>query len=451
MQIIIVGAGKVGRALVEKLSGENHNITVIDSSSEKVNKVTQEFDVMGIIGNGASISVLSEAGAETADVFIAVTGSDELNLLCCMFAKKVGDSHTIARVRNPIYSKELEFIKKQLEISAIINPELACAREISKLLQFPVADNVETFADDRVNLIKFKIEKDMGIDNIPLKDIPSKIGADILVCAVERGDEVVIPDGNFTLKENDLAIIAASKEKIPTFFSKINRSAHPVKSAIIVGGGTIGFYLAKSLEDTKVDVRIIEHDAKKCDFLSTMLPNTTILLGDGTDRSLLMTEGLETTDSFITLTGIDEENVLMSLFAKKHSNAKLVTKINRLEFDDILGSMDIGSVFYPKYITCDFILQHIRSLQNESGSNLKTLYNILDDRVEALEFEVSENCPITGITFSELELRKGLLICCIMRDGKVIIPRGSDSIQPFDNVIVVTLSHGLKDIQDILA
>ncbi len=450
MEIILVGCGKVGAALVSQLSEEGHSITIIDTCADKVQRLTEDLDVMGIVGNGSSINVLTEAGMETADVFIAVTGSDELNLLCCMFAKKAGHCRAIARVRNPEYSHELEFIKQQLGISTIINPELAAAREISRLLRFPAAIKIDTFSDDRVRLIKFELSDARSLGNTPIRDIPG-LGCDLLVCAVERGEEVIIPDGSFMLRRGDIVTLLATHEKAVAFFGKMNIPNRPVRSALIVGGGTIGYYLAKDLIAHDIRVRIVEQDTRRCETLAEALPEATILHGDGTDRQLLLTEGLPIAEAFVALTNIDEENVLLALFAKKHSDAKLVTKINRLEFDDILDGLEIGSVIYPKYMTCDFIVQHVRALQNEAGSNIKTMYHILDDRVEALEFVVHESSPITNVPLSKLRLRPHLLVCCITRGDRVIIPSGDDSIQEGDSVIVVTLDHGLNDLRDIIS
>ena len=450
MEIIIVGCGKVGSALAKKLIEEGHNITIIDTNAQKIEHITSELDIMGIVGNGSSVAVLSEAGTENADVFISVTGSDELNLLCCLFAKKLGRCHTVARVRNPMYSHELEFIKQQLGFSTIINPELATAREISRLLRFPSAIKIDTFANGRVYLVKFQLKEKQGLDGIFIKDIQGSMNSDILVCAVERGDDVRIPYGDFALKSGDIITFLASKEDAVDFFKKLKMPTRAVRNSLIVGGGTIGYYLAKDLLAHNIKVHIVEQNIARCETLAETLPEATILHGDGSDRQLLMSEGLPFAESFVPLTNLDEENVLLTLFAKKHSHAKLVTKINRLEFDDILDSLEIGSVIYPKYITCDFILQHIRALQNESGNNIKTLYRILDDRVEALEFSVQQPSEATDIPLSLLSLKHNQLICCITRDNKIIIPRGNDCIKVGDSVIVVTLERGLNDIRDIV-
>ncbi len=448
MNIILVGCGKVGDALAHKLTREGHNLTVIDTNAEKIQNITDKLDVMGVLGNGSSIAVLEEAGLESADVFIAVTGSDELNLLCCMFAKKAGQCRAVARVRNPLYSKELEFIRQQLGISTIINPELATAREISRLLRFPAASKIDTFAEGKVRLIKFTYD---NAEEIALKDVRGKMGCDVLICAVERGHEVMIPGGDFVLKSEDVVTVLATQEKANDFFKKLGLPIEPVKNAMIMGGGDIGFYLAKELLHHNIRVRLIEKDLKRCEALAELLPDATVIHGDGTDRQLLLNEGLQMAESFVAVTDLDEENIMLAMFAKKQGVSTTATKINRLEFDDILEGLDIGSVVYPKYIICDFIVQHIRALQNESGSNVKTLYQILDDRVEALEFTVHQESGVTDIPLYELPLKPNQLICCITRGEQIIIPRGSDTIRVGDTVIVVTLAQGLQDLTDILA
>ena len=451
MKIILVGGGKVGTALARQLSEENHNVTVIDTNKPRVEHISETYDVMGIVGNGASIATLYEAGIEEADVFIAITGSDELNLLCCMFAKKAGHCHTIARVRNPSYSHELEFIKKQIGISAIVNPEMATAKEISHLLRFPGASKIDTFADGRVRLIKCALTEAQGMDGMAVREILTRLGSDVLMCAVERGSEVLIPNGDFVLRNGDQVTFLATQEKAREFFQKIHLPVRPVKNALIVGGGAIAYYLSQELLENKVRVRIVERDPARCMQLAEELPGAQILNEDGSNRDFLLSEGLGSAESFVALTNIDEENVLLTLFAKKHSQGKLVTKINRLEFDDIISGLDLGSIVYPKYMTCDFIVQYVRALQNEAGNNVKTLYRILDDRVEALEFTVHEESEATGVPLSRLRLKQNLLLCCIMRGSQILIPRGGDEIRVGDNVIVVTLEHGLHDLRDIVA
>ena len=448
MKIVLVGGGKVGTALARQLSEEGHNVTVIDTNKARVEHIGESYDVMSILGNGSSITTLSEAGVEEADVFIAVTGSDELNLLCCMFAKKAGHCHAIARVRNPSYSHELDFIKKQIGISAIINPEMAAAKEISHLLRFPGASKIDTFADGRVRLIKFALPD--ALDGVAIREIPTRLKSDILVCAVEREGGVIIPNGNFVLQKGDQVTFLATQEKAHAFFQQLHLPVQPVRNALIVGGGAIAYYLSQELLENHVRVRIVERDAARCVVLAESLPEAQILNEDGSNRDFLLSEGLESTEAFVALTNIDEENVLLTLFAKKHSKGKLVTKINRLEFDDILAGLDLGSIVYPKYMTCDYIVQYVRALQNEAGNNIKTLYRILDDRVEALEFTVHEESRATGVPLSQLHLKKNLLLCCITRGDNILIPRGGDQIQVGDNVIVVTLEHGLHDLRDIV-
>lgn len=450
MNIIIVGCGKVGRTLAEQLCNEEHEIVVIDTNSEKIQQLSEDLDVMGITGNGSSIGVLSEAGLKDSDILIAVTGSDELNLLCCLIAKKVSDCHTIARVRNPIYNKERHFLKERLGVSMIINPELAAAMEISRLLRFPSAIKLDTFSKGRVELLKFKALPEFGLQGMSVMEIVDKFRTDILVCGVERSGNVYIPSGSFRLQDNDLISIIASPKNSALFFKKIGVNTHQVRNALIVGGGTLGFYLASLLIEMKIRVRIIESRRDRCEELSELLPEATIIYGDGTDKKLLFEEELSNAESFITLTNLDEENIFLSLFAKKVSKAKLITKVNRLAFDEVVDELDLGSVIYPKYITADYILQYVRAMGNSVGSNIETLYQILDNQAEALEFYVRDSSIITELPLSQLDLKDNLLIACINRRGKVSIPRGQDTIQVGDTVIVVTTVKGLKDLKDIL-
>lgn len=450
MKIIIVGCGKIGTTLAEQLSSEHHDLVVIDTNPQKIQQLSESIDVMGIVDNGASINVLSDAGIEDAHLLIAVTGSDELNLLCCVIAKKVSKCHTIARVRNPLYNKERNFIRKSLGITMIINPELASAIEISRLLRFPSAIELDTFAKGRVELLKFKLLPEFRLSGMSVMEIVDKLRCNVLICGVERGEEVFIPSGNFILQDNDLISIMASPKNSASFFKKVGIHTHQVKNALIVGGGTLGYYLAALLIDLKIKVRIVENNQERCQQLSELLPEATVICGDGTDKKLLLQEGLTQTESFITLTNMDEENIFLSLFAKKNSKAKLITKVNRIAFDDIIDGLDIGSVIYPKYITSDYILQYVRAMENSLSSNVETLYHILDNQAEALEFSVKEASSVTDIPLSQLNLKENLLIACINRNGSIQIPRGQDTIQVGDTVIIVTSVKGLRDLKDIL-
>lgn len=450
MKIIIVGCGKIGTTLAEQLSSEHHDLVVIDTNPQKIQQLSESIDVMGIVDNGASINVLSDAGIEDAHLLIAITGSDELNLLCCVIAKKVSKCHTIARVRNPLYNKERNFIRKSLGITMIINPELASAIEISRLLRFPSAIELDTFAKGRVDLLKFKLLPEFRLSGMSVMEIVDKLRCNVLICGVERGEEVFIPSGNFILQDNDLISIMASPKNSASFFKKVGIHTHQVKNALIVGGGTLGYYLAALLIDLKIKVRIVENNQERCQQLSELLPEATVICGDGTDKKLLLQEGLTQTESFITLTNMDEENIFLSLFAKKNSKAKLITKVNRIAFDDIIDGLDIGSVIYPKYITADYILQYVRAMENSLSSNVETLYHILDNQAEALEFSVKEASSVTDIPLSQLNLKENLLIACINRNGSIQIPRGQDTIQVGDTVIIVTSVKGLRDLKDIL-
>lgn len=450
MEIIIIGCGKVGLTLAEELGKENHNLVLVDTSPERIQSLSDDVDALKLIGNGASINTQLEAGVETADILIAVTGSDELNLLCCLIAKKAGHCHTIARVRNPVYSHEIGFIKEQLGISMIINPELAAAMEISRLLRFPSAIKIDMFAKGKVELLKFKIEPQFHLGGMRVIDVDNQLRCDVLICGVERGSMVAIPDGNFVLEDDDTLSILATSKNSSELFKKIGIQTNQVKNTLIVGGGTIAYYLAKQLTNMHIKVKIVEKDKKRCEQLAELLQDALILNGDGTDKRLLMKEGLTSAESFVTLTNMDEENVMLSLFARENSHAKLVTKVNRLAFDELISKLGIGSVIYPKYITADYILQYVRAMRNSIGSNVETLYHILEDRAEALEFTIQEESPVTGIPLMELNLKKNLLIGVINRKGEIHIPRGQDSIQVGDTVIVVTTQKGLHDIRDIL-
>ena len=451
MKIILVGGGKVGTALARQLSEEDHNVTIVDTNKARVEHLTESYDVLGIVGNGSSITTLAEAGIEDADVFIAVTGSDELNLLCCLIAKKAGNCHTIARVRTPEYSSELNFIKEELGLAMVINPEMAAADEIARVLKFPSAIDVDTFSKSRVDLLKFRVLEHSVLDEMRISDITSKTKGNILICAVERGEQLIIPNGDTVLKARDrISIVGASKEA-NDFFRQVGIVTNQVKNIMIAGGGTIAYYLAKMLIASGISVKIMEKDMKRCETLCELLPRATIVYGDGTDRDLLKEEGLEKYESFAALTNIDEENVLLSLYAKKVSNAKVITKINRITFDEVISELDLDTVIHPKDITSELIIRYVRSMKNSLGSNVETLHKIINNKAEALEFIIRENSRATDIPLQELPIKKGILVASINRKGKIIIPRGFDMMKKEDTVIVITQLAGLNDIDDILA
>lgn len=450
MQIIIVGCGNVGSALTRELSDEGHDITVIDKVYSKVEDLSNNYDVRGMAGNGASLAIQIEAGVEEADLLIAVTTSDELNLLCCLIAKKAGDCNTIARVRNPIYNKEISFIKEELGLSLVINPEHTAALEISRLIKFPSAIKVDSFAKGRVELLKCKIAKGSTICNKSLNQITTELKCDILVCVVERSDEIYIPGGNFVLQEKDIIHIVGQPKSANDFFRKINMSTNRIKDTMIIGGGETTYYLAKQLLPMGIEVKIIEKDRDRCDELCELLPQAVIIHGDGTDRALLEEEGINMAHSFVAWTNFDEENIMLTLFAKSISNAKAITKIHRIAYDEIIDSMDLGSVLYPQNITADYIIQYVRAMQNSIGSNVETMYQLVQNQVEALEFYVQDGSPLVGIPIKSLDLKENLLLCCINRKGTIITPSGQDMLMPGDTVVVVTTTTGFNDLNNIL-
>lgn len=452
LSIIIVGCGKVGRTLTEQLVREGHDITIVDTNTRVIADTTELFDVMGIVGNGASMSVLEDAGVAKADLIIAVTGSDELNLLCCTIAKKAGGELTaIARVRNPDYADELAYLREQLGLSMIINPELEAATEIARMLSRPRALSVSSFAKGHAELLSFRIPGGCVLCDKKIMELDAIFGFGYLCCAVERGGEVFIPGGPFVLREGDDITILASTKDGHRVFSALGMPSHAVSSCMIVGGGKSSYYLAKMLLGQKMDVRIIEKSRERCEELTALLPQAVVLCGDGGDEALLREEGLDSVEAFVPLTGLDEENILLTLYAKRIPGLKTITKINRMTFSDVIEGLDLGSVVYPKYITSETIIAYVRARQNTIGSNVETLYHLFGGRVEALEFHVDKGAPVVGVPLMKLKKKDNLLIACIHRKNKVIFPRGQDAIAAGDTVIVVTTHTGFRDISDILA
>ncbi|MCQ2500381.1 MAG: Trk system potassium transporter TrkA [Lachnospiraceae bacterium] len=450
MQIIVVGCGKVGKEIVRQLAAEGHNVTVIDKNPDLVKSVSNEFDVMGVIGNGTSHLTLSDADLEHTDVLIAVTPNDEVNLLCCVVAKKGANCHTIARIRNHIYSTERNFIQKELGLSMIINPEMTAAREIARRLSFPNAIEIDTFAKGRIELLRFEVQENSPLIGLELKNLAQKVSVNLLVCVAERGEEIIIPDGNFVPQAGDILGIIANPKDVLGFFKKIKVKVNTVKNTMIVGGGQLTYYLAEILLRSGGSVKIIEKDPDRCEELSEFLDRATIICGDGTDVTLLNEEHLDQMDGLVTCTGMDEQNLVLSLFARDKVRTKIVTKMSHVQYDDVVNSMHIGSVINPKKLAALHILRYVRAMNNTMGSKIETMYRLVDGKVEALEFAITSDSKMTGIKLMDMKFKKNVLIAAIARQGKLIVPGGQDEFKVGDSIIVITKNLGCQDFKELL-
>lgn len=449
MNIVIVGDGKVGATLVEHLSQEGHDIVVIDRDAKIVEQMVNSYDVMGICGNGASYDVQMEAGVSSARLFIAATSSDELNILCCLIAKKVGAHHTIARVRNPDYLKQLPFIKEELGLSMIVNPEYDAANEIAKVLRFPNAINIETFSRGNVDLAELKINDGNPLCDMALTDIFGAFKTKILICAVQRKADVFIPRGDFVLKSGDKIHITAPRGELVRFMKKLGIYKHRTKDIMIIGGGKMGYYLARQLSESGgYNVKIIEIDRDRCEKLCTLLPDVNIINGDGTDRGILYEQGIESQDAFVALTTIDEENIISSMYAASLGISKTVAKVNRVSYQ-VLESIGMDSAFSSKAIAANRIIGYVRALENSGESSVQTLYKLVGGQVEALEFKITADFKNIGIPLKELDINNDTLIASIIRDNHVIFPDGNDSIEMGDSVIIVSKSKQFRSINQI--
>lgn len=451
MKIIIVGCGKIGQKLAEQLNLESdHHITVVDTRQARVEYIVNNCDIMGIVGSGANRQTLIEAGVETADLLIAVTGSDELNLLTCLIAKKTGNCKTIARVRNPEYSDEVELLKDDLGLAMVINPEQTAASEIARILRLPPAIKIDSFAKGRVELLKYRIPEGSVLNNLAVMDISHKLNCDILICGVEREDSAFIPRGNFILQSGDCINIVASPKNAEFFFHKLGVKTKSVKDTIIVGGGVTAVYLANYLLKSGIDVKIIENNPEVCDKLCSILPEASIINADGSESSVLLEEGITYAESFVALTGIDEENIMLSLFAKSQSKAKLITKINRISYNDVVDNLGLDTIIYPKNLTAEHIIKFVRAKSNSRGGNIETMHRIFDEKAEAIEFNIEPDSPIVGTPIERLSIEDDVLIACINRKGKIITPKGKDSLEVGDTVVIVTTKTGLDDINAVI-
>ena len=450
MNIIIVGCGRVGRTIVHQLEKEGHSITIIDKDAHALQSIAGSQNVMAIEGNGATFDMLKEADVDNCDIMIAVTASDELNLYACLIAKNAGAPHTIARVRNPEYTNDVLKIKDELKLSMAINPEQTCARELSRLIKFPGAVEIDSFAKGVVDLIKVKIKQDSVLADRKVMDCASLFKEGLRICTVERNKDCFIPNGRFEIKAGDIISIISESNAAARLFKNLGVINSKSRHVIILGGSKIAYYLAKSLSETGIQVKIVESNLARCEELAELLNNVVVIHGDAMNQELLVSEGIEHADAIVAMMDTDEENIIVSLFAKDvNPDAKIITEIDNLSFN-IIDSLPLDSVIHPKHLTGQYIIQYVRAMQNSVGSNIETLYSICNDQAEALEFKAREESMAIGVPLAMLTLKSELQVVCIMRNGRIIIPTGKDSIELGDSVVIVTKHTGLFDLKDIL-
>lgn len=449
MKIVIIGLGAIGKTILKSLSGEEHTITIIDESKDKIEELIEKYDVFGVVGNGACMDIQKEAGVADADLVIVLTRSDELNILACLVAKKVGAKNTVARVRNPDYRKQIGVMKNDLGISMIVNPERETANEIFNLINLPSVAQIEHFAKGRVLLVEIVVEKGCTLIGETLTSLGKQLNTKMLICAVQRGDQVIIPSGNFMIEEGDKIHITSDSKALGDFFAEVNLAKNTLKNVMIVGGGRTGFYLADALSKKNYAVKLIEDDIEDAEELAQFLPRVTVIHGNGTQHDLLIEEGIEAMDAFVALTDIDEENMIVSMFANKKKVKKSVTKIKNAELYGMLGELGINNTVSPNQIVANRILSYIRALANSIGSNVLTLYQLVDNQVEALEFSAKKQEKFYNTPMRELKIKENCLIACIIRKNEVIIPNGDTEIKLGDNVVVVTTHKKFDDLIDV--
>ena len=450
MNVIIVGCGQVGQTLAEQLISTGNNVTVIDTVYENVKSLTDKVDALGIVGNGASHTTLTEANVQDADLLIAVTNSDELNILCCIVARKSSECKVIARVRSHEYNAEVDFLKNEIGLAMVINPEYEAAEEIARILRFPSALGIESFGKGLVELIKFKLPEGSPIIGMSVKEVMMKYKSDVLFATVERDERAHIAKGDLVFEARDIVSIIASLEGAQDLFKNMGYKTNSVKSAMVAGSGEITHYLCEHLKKAKVNIKVIEKDKARCDKLCENFPYVTVVNGDALNQEILAEEGINRVGAFLSLADSDEENILLTLYAQSKTKAKIITEIKRTDYGDVIKKLDFDTVICPENIVSDMILRYIRSLKGTSGSNMEALYNICKGQAEASEFVIRHQSKIVGTPLSKLKFRKNVLVAAIVRDGQVIIPRGYDMIQTGDAVIVVSKITGLHDITDIL-
>lgn len=451
MKILVVGCGKIGTTIVASLSAEGHDVTAIDRDPAVLEEITNTYDVMGVCGNGADHDVLREADAAHAELFVAVTDSDDNNMLSCFLARKLGAKHTIARVRNPEYNDgSLAFMKQHLGLSMAINPDLMAAKELVNILKFPSAVKVETFSHRNFEMIEFRLKEQSALDGVRLADMRVKFDAQFLVCVVQRGEEVYIPDGQFVLQSGDKVILTATPPELQKLLRELGILQKKSRNVMILGGSRTAYYLARLLEAGGSRVTLIEKNAAAAQELSGLLPKTMVIHGDGTQQDLLLEEDLTSQDALVALTGMDEENILMSIFASSRNVPKVIAKINRDEMASLAEQLGLDTVVSPRSIVSDVLVRYARALQNSMGSRMETLYQLMDGKAEALEFLVGDEPDLVGIPLKELRLKAGTLIAGIVRDRRILIPGGNDAIEEGDHVIVLGANRRINELSDIL-
>lgn len=449
MKIVIIGLGTIGKTILKNLSGEGHTVTIIDEDKNCIENLIEKYDVMGVVGNGASMDIQNEAGVADAQLVISLTRSDELNILACLVAKKVGAKNTIARVRNPDYRKQIIDMKDDLGISMVVNPERETADEIFNIVNLPSVAQIEHFAEGKVSLVEVVAKKGCSLIGETLISLGQKLTTKVLICAVQRGDEVIIPSGRFEIREGDRIHFTSNAKMLGDFLAEVNLEKSPLKKVMIVGGGRIGYYLADSLAKKKYTVKLIENDMQKAEELAEDLPRVTVVCGNGTQHDLLIEEGIEAMDAFVALTDIDEENMIVSMFAKKKNVRKTITQIKSDDLYGMLDELGIENNVSPKQVVANMIISYIRALANTVGSNVLTLYRLVNNQVEALEFSAKKQERFYNKPLKELKLKKNCLIACIIRQNEVIIPGGDSQIQLGDNVVVVTTHKNFDDLTDV--
>lgn len=452
MKIVIIGDGKVGHKLAVQLSEEEYDITLIDQNEGKLKEALNKMDIFCITGNGVDVEVQKQADVPHADLVIACASTDELNMLSCLLARRLGAKHTIARVRNPIYYRQIGLLKEDLHLSMAVNPELTAANEIARVLLFPEASKVETFMKGRVELVEYPVDEGNPLINLSLADIYKKFQIKILVCAVQRKEEVFIPDGDFVLQEGDRLHVAAAHQNLKYFFRSLKKKKTKVRNVLICGGGHVCFYLAAQLLQVGMQVKIIEQRAERCEELCELLPKATIINGDAANQDLLIEEGIAQADAFVALTGMDEENIIMGLFAKNQGVPKIAAKVNEDSRARMVEGLGIDSIVSAKSVTADAIMGYVRARKNSySSANVETMYRLVNGRIEALEFIIKKECEYTNIPLKNLPTKKNNLIACIGRKRKVIVPNGDDHLEVGDSVIIVTKDRLISNFSDILA